>query len=112
MANKWDLVTKDTKTTDEYTRGVLRYALKFADYVPIIFTSAITKQRVGKILELALDIAVERKKRIATPELNSAYAGGLRGSPASRGLTGRRLKLLYVTQAGIGRPPSGCVLRE
>ena len=46
--------------------------LKFADYVPIIFTSAKTGQRVGKILELALDIAVERKKRIATPELNSA----------------------------------------
>lgn len=103
VANKWDLVTKDTNTTDEYTRE-LRYALKFADYVPIIFTSAITKQRVGRILELALDIAVERKKRIATAELNSAMQEAFAVHPPPVASRGGRLKLLYATQAGIEPP--------
>lgn len=102
VANKWDLIEKDTSTTDEYTRE-LRRALKFADYVPILFTSALTGQRVGKVLELALQIAKERKKRVPTAALNAEMQEAFvkHPPPASRG---HGLKLFYVTQAGIEPP--------
>jgi len=102
VANKWDLVTKGATTTQEYTAG-LRQALKFADFVPIIYTSAITKQRVTKIVETALEIAQEREKRIATAVLNDAMKEAfVRHAPPSA--RGKSLNLLYVTQADINPP--------
>ncbi len=102
VANKWDLITKDNSTTNEYTRDI-REALKFADFVPLVFTSALSGQRVTKLLDLALEIATERKKRIPTATLNAAMqeAFVLHPPPYTRG---RALKLYYVTQAGIEPP--------
>ncbi|HEX2922947.1 MAG TPA: ribosome biogenesis GTPase Der, partial [Chloroflexota bacterium] len=103
VANKWDLVTKSPTIMQEYTVA-LRQALKFADYVPIIFTSALTKQRVPKLLDTALQIAQEREKRIPTAALNDAMQEAFvhHSPPVSRG---RALKLLYVTQADV-KPPT------
>jgi GTPase len=103
VANKWDLVEKSQTITQEYT-VTLREALKFADFVPIIYTSALTKQRVSKIVETALQIAQEREKRVQTAALNDAMQEAFvhHPPPMSRG---RSLKLLYVTQADV-RPPT------
>lgn len=103
VANKWDLVKKGPTTAAEYTRQIRR-ALRFMDYVPLLFTSAITGQRVAKILDLALAIAEERDKRVPTAALNAAMQEAYvnHPPPSARGKT---LKLLYVTQAGV-RPPT------
>jgi GTPase len=102
-ANKWDLVEKGPTVTVEYTREIKR-ALKFADYAPVVFISALTGQRVTKVIDMALDIAREREKRIPTPVINSAMQEAYAGHPPPSA-RGKSLKLLYVTQAGI-RPPT------
>ena len=69
LVNKWDLITKDTYTMDAYTKQI-RADLKFLDYVPVLFISALTGQRVHKVLPLALQVYEERMVRIPTSELN------------------------------------------
>jgi len=102
LVNKWDAIDKDAYTMNTFTDEV-REALKFMDYVPVIFISALTKQRVNKILPLALEVAAERKVRIRTGELNQflqeVYAETM---PPSR--QGRRLRLYYATQVEIEPP--------
>ena len=68
--NKWDLVEKETNTARDYTRA-MHERLQTLDYVPIIFISALTKQRVHRVIKKALEIDTERKKRIPTHELNT-----------------------------------------
>jgi len=102
VVNKWDLVKKGPKTTQEYTDRI-RQAFKFMDYVPLVFTSAVTKQRVTKILDAALKIAEERRKRIPTSTLNDAMQEAFVRQPPPTA-RGKVLKLLYVTQAGVEPP--------
>jgi GTPase len=102
VANKWDLVKKAPTATADYTLEI-REALKFADFVPVVFTSALTGQRVTKIMDLALQIAAERKRRIPTAAINSAMEDAFVQHPAPYA-RGRALKLFYVTQAGIEPP--------
>jgi GTP-binding protein len=102
IVNKWDVVDKDTHTMVEYTRKI-RNELKFLSYVPILFISALTKQRVSKVLPTALAVAAERRYRMSTSEVNqivqSAYD---RTTPPSK--AGRSLRIYYATQAGIEPP--------
>ncbi len=70
LVNKWDAVEKDTYTMDEYTK-VLRRELNFMDYVPILFISAKTGQRVDQVLPLALQVQEERLARLSTSKINA-----------------------------------------
>jgi GTP-binding protein len=103
VVNKWDLVVpKDEHTIDQYTRR-LRHELRFVHDVPIVFTSALTRQRVRKILDLALQVRDERLKRVPTGQLNATIQEALRRhQPASHG--GKLLKLRYVTQTQVDPP--------
>ncbi len=102
VVNKWDLLKKGPTTMVEYTRQ-LRQELRFLDYVPFLFTSALTGQRVTKILDTAMTIAKEREKRVPTPVLNDAMQEAfIKHSPPSG--RGKTLKLLYVTQGGVNPP--------
>ncbi len=102
IVNKWDTVEKDSNTMVEYTRQV-RQELKFLDYVPVIFISALTKQRIHTVLPTALAVATERKHRIPTSELNRLIQEAYdRTPPASH--TGRRLRIYYATQADTAPP--------
>lgn len=67
--NKWDLVEKETNTARDYERKI-RNRLPMLDYVPILFISAVTKQRVSKVLDLAIEVDQERRRRIPTSKLN------------------------------------------
>lgn len=103
LVNKWDVVEKDTHTMVEYTRKV-RAELKFLDYVPVLFISALTKQRVNKVLPTALAVADEGAHRLSTSELNRVIQEAYdQTSPPSR--HGRPLRIYYATQIGI-RPPT------
>ena len=96
VVNKWDAVNKDSQTMNTYTEHVRR-ALKFMDYVPVLFISALTGQRVHKVIPTALEVEGERHVRLTTHELNKLVQEAIfRHSPPS--IRGRRLKVYFVTQ--------------
>ena len=107
--NKWDAVEeKETNTIYEFERS-LRMAMKFLDWAPIVTTSALTGQRVTKILPLVADAHEARNQRIQTSRLNRFFEdmisqpkGGSAPAPVKGGFS--RLKVQFITQAGI-RPP-------
>lgn len=103
IINKWDAIEdKDTETMNRFTADV-RQKLKFLDYVPVLFVSAKTKQRVSKVLPLAMSIAAQRNIRIPTSELNRILRDAMVAHPApSR--KGKPLKFLYATQAEVAPP--------
>ena len=102
LVNKWDLIEKDTYTMDAYTRQI-RADLKFLDYVPVLYISALTGQRVHKLLPLAFQVYEERMVRIPTGELNRIVEDAtIRHSPPHK--AGKRLKFLYATQASVDPP--------
>ena len=86
----------------EYTAWV-REALRFMDYVPVLFVSALTGQRVDKVIPTALEVRAARTRRIQTGELNRLVQEALvRHSPPSK--SGRRLKVYYVSQPDTDPP--------
>ena len=102
LVNKWDAVEKDTYTMVEYTRWV-REALRFLDYVPVLFVSALTGQRVNKVVPTALAVQAARWQRIPTGELNRLVRDALdRHAPPSQ--RGKRLKIYYASQPGVNPP--------
>jgi GTP-binding protein len=102
VVNKWDLVKKDTYTMQIYVEHV--YAvLRFLDYVPMLFISALTGQRVDQVLPTALRVQDARFIRIATAELNRILQEAIaRHAPPSK--AGKRLKFYYATQARVDPP--------
>jgi GTP-binding protein len=96
------VVNKDEHTVDRFTREIRR-ELHFLHDVPMVFTSALTRQRVRKILDLALQVRQERFKRVPTGQLNHVMAEALRKhQPMSQ--NGKLLKLRYVTQVAVDPP--------
>jgi len=100
--NKWDLVEKDHKTFDDFV-GKLRRDAPFLDFAPVVSISAVTGQRVDRVLELAVEVWGERRKRITTGELNRLLSDAIERQPPPM-VRGRRTKLRYGTQAGINPP--------
>jgi GTP-binding protein len=87
---------------DAYTKQV-RTELKFLDYVPVLFTSALTGQRVQRVLPLAFQVYEERMARITTGELNRLVEDAvIRHAPPHK--AGKLLKFYYATQAGVDPP--------
>lgn len=102
LANKWDLVEKDTMTAPQWQKKV-RERIPFLQWVPIVFTSALTGQRVRKCLDLALEVKEERARRIETHEVNEVLEALLRRQPPPH-YRGRRVKLKYATQPSVAPP--------
>lgn len=103
LVNKWDLVEKDTHTMNKFKKD-MQADLAFMDYVPFLFISAKTGQRVHKILELAKESYAQSTRRITTGTLNDVVneAVSMAEPPA---MSGKRLKLYYATQVGV-QPPT------
>lgn len=102
LVNKWDVVEKETETMMQYTAEI-RANLKFLDYVPLLFISAKTGQRVSKVLPLALQVQEERLRRISTGELNRLLREAVT-KHQPKGGSRHRLKFFYMTQVGIDPP--------
>lgn len=100
--NKWDLVEKNSNTALEYEHA-LRERLKVFDYIPIIFISAKTKQRIFKVLDLAKIVYEERNKRIKTSELNKVLFPIVKETPPPA-VSGKEIKIKYVTQVKTSPP--------
>jgi GTP-binding protein len=102
VANKWDLVEKDERTAVAYEKH-LRERAKFLEWVPVLFTSALSGQRVRRALDLVLEVAAERSRRVPTSEVNDVVRelAELQPPPHFRGLP---VKLLYATQVDVMPP--------
>jgi len=102
IVNKWDAIEKDTYTMDEYTR-LLRHELNFLPYVPLLFISAKTGQRVSQVLPMALRVQDDRLIRLATSQFNRVVqkAQDLHPAPTK---SGKQLKIYYGTQIRSGPP--------
>lgn len=94
--NKWDLVEKETNTARQYELTI-REALGMNAFIPVVFISALEKQRIVKIIELSQRVFIERGKKIKTSDLNSVIEQALRENrpPATRG---RDVTIKYATQ--------------
>lgn len=100
--NKWDLVEKDTHTAPRFEKA-LRERVPFLEHVPIVFISALTGQRVHRVLDLAIAAGEGRRRRITTTEVNEVLRSLTeRVRPPSP--RGRPIKLYYATQARSGPP--------
>ena len=101
--NKWDIVEDKThKSFDEFV-VTLRRELPFIDYAPVVSISAKTGQRVQRVLELAVDVWGERRKRVGTGELNRLISASVERNPPAI-VKGKRAKIRYATQAGVAPP--------
>jgi len=96
VVNKWDLVEKETKTTKLYEAAIKEKIAPFVD-VPIIFTSAITKQRVFKVLETAMQVYHNRKQTITTSKLNEVMLEAIESYPPPS-VKGKFVKIKFVSQ--------------
>jgi GTP-binding protein len=101
--NKWDLVADKTdRTFDQYVEWI-RNEVPFLDFAPILSISAKTGQRVGRVLEAAIEIWGERRKRISTGALNRMLTTATERTPPPP-VRGHRPKLFYATQAAVAPP--------
>ena len=100
--NKWDLVEKDNNTTSAFTKQI-NNALGYMTYAPIMYISALTGQRVGKLFEQINYVHNQTNMRISTGMLNDVLADAVsRVQPPSD--KGRRLKIYYMTQISVAPP--------
>ena len=110
VVNKWDLIEKDGKTMDKM-REDIRRDLGYMTYAPVLFISAMTGQRVERLFELIQYVNNQAATRITTGMLNSVLADAqTRVQPPTD--KGRRLKIYYMTQAGIKPPHFICFCND
>ncbi len=102
VLNKWDAVEKDEHTADRWLRKLRRDA-PYLVWADIVFASALTGQRVERILREAVRVAEERYRRVPTGELNRLIMDAVRAHPPSH-VRNRLPKIFYATQVGVGPP--------
>lgn len=102
LVNKWDLVEKETNTARDQEKEIRRRFAPFND-LPIVFVSALEKQRIFKAIELALEVNENRTRRIPTSQLNEIMLAAIEryGPPVHRG---RLPKIKFVTQLPVKHP--------
>lgn len=109
-ANKWDLVEKNDGTAKEYEKA-LQQILRIYDYVPIMFISALHKQRIYKLIDLARDVYKEQHRRIPTNKLNTLLLKDIAETPPSSS-SGKEIKINYVTQVKTNPPAIAFFVNE
>lgn len=102
LVNKWDLIQKDGHTAEVYKKELLK-KLAPLDYIPVLFTSTVRKQRIYQALEKALEVYENRKQKLATAALNKVMLTAIeRYSPPA--IKGKYIKIKYVTQLPTATP--------
>jgi GTP-binding protein len=100
--NKWDIIEKDDKTADTLRKNFAE-EMRTISYAPVLFASALTKQRIHKILEMAKTVQANRKLRIKTHELNEQILPIVEVTPPPA-IRGRDMRINFVTQVGTEPP--------
>ena len=102
LVNKWDLIEKETLTTKQYEAKIRQEIAPFTD-VPILFVSALTKQRIYKAIETAVSVYENRKNRISTSKLNDVMLDIVKQNPPPA-LKGKYVKIKFCTQLPTPTP--------
>jgi small GTP-binding protein len=102
LVNKWDLVEKDNKTLKQFEAAIRKEIEPFTD-VPIIFISALEKQRIYKAIETAVEVYQNRTKRIPTRKLNETMLPIIENTPPPA-IKGKYIKIKYCTQLPTPMP--------
>jgi GTP-binding protein len=96
MVNKWDLVEKDTKTADTFKKDILEKIAPI-DYIPVIFASALEKQRIFQVVEKAVEVYGNKTKKIPTSKLNELLLADIERNPPPA-MKGKFIQVKYITQ--------------
>lgn len=102
MVNKWDLIEKDTKTADAFKKEI-NEKIAPIDYIPIIFASALNKQRIFQVIEKAVEVYKNKTKKIPTSKLNEALLADIQRYPPPA-MKGKFIQIKYVTQVNARFP--------
>lgn len=102
LVNKWDLVEKDTHTAKQYKAGIMERLGEY-NFIPVIFTSMVNKQRVFQAVEKATEIHENRMRRISTSKLNDVMLKEIESYPPPA-VKGKYIKIKYVTQLPTSTP--------
>ncbi|MFI3301575.1 MAG: ribosome biogenesis GTPase Der [Rikenellaceae bacterium] len=102
VVNKWDLIEKNSNTMKEWTERIERKLAPFND-IPIIFTSVINKQRILDVLQTAIQVFENRKRRVATHKLNDFFLPIIENYPPPS-IKGKYIKIKYVMQLPTPTP--------
>lgn len=96
MVNKWDLIEKDSKTSEKFKKDILE-KLAPIDYLPIIFTSVLNKQRIFQVIEKAVQVFGNKTKKIPTSQINDAILPEIARYPPAA-TKGKLIQIKYITQ--------------
>ena len=102
MVNKWDLIEKDSRTSDKFKKDILE-KLAPIDYVPIIFASVLNKQRIFQVMEKAVLVFENKTKKIPTSQLNNAILPEIERYPPPA-TKGKLIQIKYITQVNARFP--------
>ncbi|HEY4651540.1 MAG TPA: ribosome biogenesis GTPase Der [Pontibacter sp.] len=102
LVNKWDLIEKDTHSTRKFEEEILERIAPIK-YVPVIFTSVLTKQRIHKAIEVAMEVYYNKTQKIPTSKLNDALLPDIERYPPPA-TKGKFVKIKYVTQLPTHNP--------
>ncbi|MGM0212586.1 ribosome biogenesis GTPase Der [Enterococcus sp. AZ109] len=103
VVNKWDLVEKDTHTMKKFEEEI-RDEFAYLDYAPIVFVSAMTKQRLNKLPEMIEEVSMNQNLRVPSAVLNDVIMDAVAINPTPTD-KGKRLKIFYATQVAV-KPPT------
>lgn len=96
MVNKWDLIEKDSKTADKFKKDIIE-KLAPIDYLPIIFASALNKQRIFQVIEKAVEVCGNKTKKVSTSKLNEVLLPEIERYPPPS-MKGKHVQIKYITQ--------------
>jgi len=102
LVNKWDLVEKDTKTTKDFEKAIRKQIEPFTD-VPIVFISSLSKQRIFKAIETAVEVYKNRSKKIKTSKLNDVMLPIIESYPPPA-YKAKYVKIKFITQLPTPQP--------
>lgn len=102
MVNKWDLVDKDSKTADAFKKNILE-KLAPIDYIPVLFASVLTKQRIFQVIEKAVAVYENKSKKVPTSALNDALLPEIAHYPPPA-IKGKLIQIKYITQIAARSP--------
>jgi GTPase len=102
MVNKWDLIEKDSKTSEKFKKEIVETLMPI-DYLPIIFTSVLNKQRIFQVMEKAVEVYGNKTKKIPTSKLNDLMLPEIQHNPPPS-VKGKHIQIKYITQVNARFP--------
>ena len=102
FVNKWDLIEKDTKTSETFKKEMIE-AITPIDYVPFIFGSALNKQRIFQVMEKAVEVCGNKSQKVPTSALNDALLPEIAHYPPAA-VKGKYIQIKYITQVSTPTP--------